>query len=393
MTSRPSQPWLQTSGLEQAIAAVGEEVLLDWVEGRLPPERIAALSQGPQGARLAATVRAMQGDRDTLTTLGTLGTLPAMNAPIDFTERVLETIDREALAALTQGPALEDHPPINIETYRARRATPSWAGPVAIAAGVALLVGGAGYFVALSAGLFSRGTPAGSGGPIALHDGTPASSDHSSGASPQGIAALQHGGDAAPGEPASATAALAAAEAATLDSAAETARLIALAREGRLVIRAVAREHGERIASVSPQVIAARDGAWKLGDQVDADVLAAVRPIMHESRAKRQEISRAMRSIATSRSGAPIPPEASVARPGRSVSDEAFVLDLDATPQAFEAACRALRERLGADVVFDTLPEPLPLALPADVGDMAWWNKPADHWSARLSIPLVVERD
>ncbi len=376
MASRPSQSWLDNAGLQQAIAAVGEETLLDWVEGRLDAPRIASLSQGPRGARLAATVRAMQADR------ASLAALPAIAAPIDFSEGVLARLDREALAALTQGPAVEDHPPISIEAYRPRRAAPVWLPRAAMAAGFLLLVGGAGLFVAQTYGLFA--TRPAEHGMVAMND-QPESTFLPQPGQTRGDTHIALGSDPS----AEAFAAGAATEFATVDATAQTARLLAQAREGRLVIRVVARERGERVANVPPHTIVSRDGAWRLEDRVQADVLDAVRPIMHESRARRDEISQAMRSIASSRT-APAP---QLAKQERSVSDEAFVLDLNATPEAFESACRALRERLGADLVFDTLPEPLPASLPADVSDLAWWNQPADHWSLRVSIPLVVERD
>lgn len=104
--------------------------MLALIEGELDPAREAAVVAGLDAAQ-ARMVRAMQRHRSLLLAA------PEVPAPPGLIDRVGRVLEREAVT----GPAL-DAGPFQLEVHRRS----SWPGRLAVAAGLALMAGGLGYW-------------------------------------------------------------------------------------------------------------------------------------------------------------------------------------------------------------------------------------------------------
>jgi hypothetical protein len=127
---------------------VGEEQLLDWIDGRLPASEMARLeaSSGRQG--LGDRVRQMQANRRAMRSM------PLEKAPPELMGRVLQALERELVLGWQDGTQSQDGgtiaqelEPISFEEHRGT--TPPWLPRLAMAAGVALLLAGGTYWAML----------------------------------------------------------------------------------------------------------------------------------------------------------------------------------------------------------------------------------------------------
>ena len=127
---------------------VGEEQLLDWIDGRLPASEMARLeaSSGRQG--LGDRVRQMQANRRAMRSM------PLEKAPPELMGRVLQALERELVLGWQDGAQPQDGgtiaqelEPISFEEHRGT--TPPWLPRLAMAAGVALLLAGGTYWAML----------------------------------------------------------------------------------------------------------------------------------------------------------------------------------------------------------------------------------------------------
>lgn len=152
---------LNNSGLTnsgQSGMILSEEELLEWVEGRLSPTAAASMAAVSGRRGLSARVSQMQANRRVM------ASLPMEIAPADLTERVIQALERETLLALS-GDVPSEATSIPISTYQDSRSSrngrrggrrsssqagvsrsASWQAPLAIAAGLALLISGVSYF-------------------------------------------------------------------------------------------------------------------------------------------------------------------------------------------------------------------------------------------------------
>lgn len=131
-----------------------EGQLLDWIDGRLSPEKQAQVEASSGRAGLRARVAQMQANARALRSLGT------ERAPSELKGRVLAALEREMLVGMERSAPVAESLPISFTDHVAaggwsRRWTRS-APALALAAGLALLVGGGIYWSVL---LFRNTTP------------------------------------------------------------------------------------------------------------------------------------------------------------------------------------------------------------------------------------------
>lgn len=394
---------------------VGEEQLLDWIDGRLPASEMARLeaSSGRQG--LGERVRQMQANRRAMRSM------PLEKAPPELMDRVVQALERElvlgwqdgnqpndaaAASRAANGTMVEELETIAIEEYRAAPAP--WLPRLAMAAGVALLLAGGAYWaVLITAPPANRSTgpiaDAGStteppGIEIASRQGTNSSADQ---AAPQGAAAAQ----LAPDDQGLLVAATTSAADASLSKTlvASGPESFTLASQGRLVLRVLGgRGHGHSrlaygLASSSPQ--------WSLSRDVPADVALAVLasrlvpdanpelegpalpPMMVASAEARRLLTPLMGPASAFTNIAPRPQTlANLAK-----IKSTLILDVAATEEALEEARAGLARQLDAEVVLERVPLAITIPASTDPSRVLWWTKSPTTWTPTLRIPVVVE--
>lgn len=373
---------------------ISEDVLLDWAEGRLTPQQVADFAAQSGRVGLADRMVQMQADR------ATLRSLPMLKAPPVLMDRVMAALERESLVGLASGQPLEDHPPISLADYRAKRSARSvWPMRMAVAAGLTMLVGGAGYLAVQSFAPPHRSKSITD--PIAMNATDPALegtvvSDRSYAPAWPDVNAI-----ALNDAPAAATESVEMKVAVSADAPPpiiDAARAAELAREGRLIVRAgparadsidnlTARDRTWRISKAIPQTMT--DAVTRLA----ADRAPLSRTIMADSRDSR---SRAEREALIVTSLAPmIGPGAAhsfMANSAAPTAPAAYMCESVDSPAALEGLKAGLEARLKTSISFEELAEPLPPAAPRDGADVLWWTKGPGAWVTRVNVPVLVDR-
>ncbi|MBS0197909.1 MAG: hypothetical protein JSR77_14230 [Planctomycetes bacterium] len=375
----PRQPTPSTAG------PVNEELLLDWIEGRLSPKEAESLAKASGRPGLAARVAQMQADRVSLRKL------PRERAPAVLMERTLAALEREALVgtlpaateqAATAGIPVESY---KIETYRGNRSM----APMrfALAAALVLLAGGAVYMgVSL---VKPRKSPFASVGAIARNSD---SATPTPGPEIQ-IAAKSAASDEAP---AAATAQIAAAAepepmfgppaSQEITSAAHAA---GLAREGRLVVRVVG-VPADKIARLS-----AKDQSWRFRGSAPRDIAATLAAAIpsHDSDNAAGDAPRIASRASNESQPLPASQAASfVGPPLPQTPPAAYVAEIADSAEAISALRQALESRFKAGVEFGELTDPVNMTREPDASDVLWWTQGPSAWTSRLSIPVVIEQ-
>jgi hypothetical protein len=367
-----------------------EELICDLVEGLLPAseaERVRrALAQSPQWSQRVAQMESHR---------RVLALIPDEPPPTDLLDRVQAALERDALLSLSHDerntPSIVVMQPARDGGVLARLAPRLWR-PLAVAAGIALLALGGIYW---ARNLSRHGA---SPAPVVLH---PTPDEHAT-----AIAMAEPSAEPpvitpeAPAKDAPTGMSLAEAEPTRPDL--TPGRALALAREGRLLVRVIAEK-----ASAAESAIAAI--ASLRGDpvrgltverEVPAEVLAAVsqpRPVVvgPASRQRPEAALASERPITPFDPLALVPP--GVLSPWLPIElppalGRTFVLELPGTPASFDAMHRALGARLGRQVriVYEELTAPA-VPAPVDAASLLWWTGPASTWAPRLAVPLVVE--
>lgn len=371
-------------------ALLPEEVLLDWAEGRISPEKAAELAARSGRAGLSERMAQMQADR------ATLRSLPILKAPPQLLERTLAALERDSLIGIAAGTPIDDHPPISMAEYKARHGGKSlrraWPMRLAMAAGFTLLVGGAG-FLAVQTFAPRSGSRT---GPIAMHPGgTEAGAELFDAAEAPNakVSSLSTPTDA----PTPTLAADTASEAAPLPI--DAVRAAALAREGRLLLRV----GPARTDAV--ERLAAKDRSWRITRSVPPPMQEAVaRAASDRSRlsptvmadARGGETARAQRQARAVEGLAPlIGPGAAhsfMAAPSASLVPAAYICETDTSAAALDAVKAALESRLKAEVSFEELSEALPPPAPETAADVLWWTRAPAKWSAKSAVPVLIDR-
>ena len=397
-------------------APITEADLVGWVEGTLPAARDrilrAELTRNPV---LASRLQAMTHDR------AVLSSIPDEQAPAGLMAAVQEAIERQTLFA--------DAPELKISRASAWS---RWASRpnMALAAGIALVLTGGVYWTmvlsnsnpiirnvppevenptfATNAGASpstvgpSVPEPAGSGvSDIMLASMTEpagsdlrsrselayANSDMETLALAEAVMLAEHGPPRRP-----------------LDAkSAEIRKALALAEEGRLVIR-VRTPSGARVAGKMDALAASasrRDPvrAWRVEGDVPQQLLASITSSGPALNVAEHAVS-AMPTMASS-DPQEIGREMGVTVPSRMVRESlpavsapvaACMAEFRPTAPTLQALVAALSQKLGGEVILTEASERQAVtADPADASSVVWWTQPSGNWGKWISVPVVVE--
>lgn len=392
---------------------LSEEALLDWVDGRVSSADAAAMADASGRRGLAARVTQMQANKRVL------NALPLEKAPGDLAERVVQALEREALLALADG---QPSGSIPISTYqdhaRGRRRTQSaWRVPAAMAAGLALILGGVSYM----AYTVFKPAPSHTLGPLAQGDPR-ASVPHVAPDAPDSTgtvgAALTEAMNASQGEQPTTMAAAAGpdttpsahaaiagidASAAPLPASSPTiddARALELARERRLAVRVrgastrslpLLAQNSGRVWSLEPGMDEGVKVALDTQRQDRYDRMLALARGGHDDAmlASAEDRSRfALRSLAGVAPLAIQPPSSIIMVPAPSL---AYTAELpDGTPSLLSLKA-TLAARLGGSVSYVELDQALPTDPAAAAMRTLWWTEPPSAWSPRVRVPVYIE--
>ena len=391
---------------------LSEEALLDWVDGRVSSSD-AELLAGASGRRgLASRVAQMQANKRALSAL------PLERAPADLGDRVVQALEREALLALSDG---QPSGAIPISTYqspqrgRRRKSAPAWRVPMAMAAGLALILGGVSFMA------YNVLRPANNGGigPIAQNDSNdPLPPEVPAMPGPVGDALANamkaDEGDpiamaASDGDPSrtrgSAEAMFAGADAAKAmaQSAPEPiddGRALELARERRLAIQV----RGASTRSLS--LLAQNSGrVWTLEQGMDEgvklamdtrrqaryDAIAAIGRHADGSEIAMSADDRTQLALRSLAGVAPLsiqPPAPFVIVPVPAIT---YTADLPEGTSSLLSLKATLGARLGGSVSYVELDEPQPIDPAAAAMRTLWWTEPTSAWSPRVRVPVYIE--
>jgi hypothetical protein len=358
-----------------------EGLLIDWIDGCLSPEeqsRLAATS-GRQG--LPRRIAQMQANARVLRSL------PLEKPSVHLKGRILAALERESLLAMEQSGRADTHAiPIAVaDELAARTRGTRWVkfGPsLALAAGLVLLIGGALYWGTL---LFEHAKP------TPRRDTSPIEEVAQSPSKTQVVAdgvAPRENAMRSDEELAESTSTVATAEAPTEAAPLDSSRAIALAAEGRVVIRvrAGSTRNLSQLESASPRP----DRPWRLTRTLPPEVTVAL-----ASKGPAGPILASKREPAAAALIAPLlGPNAGLSLPSpddplRRVKG-AYVLDVPADPPALDSFRDMLAQRLEGQVELEELPEPVALP-PASPEHTLWWTQPPSEWTPRVKIPVIVE--
>lgn len=400
--------------LRESGPILSEEAILDWVDGRVSSSDAEVLA-GASGRRgLASRVTQMQANKRALSGLG------FERAPADLAERVVQALEREALLALSDGPASGAIP---ISTYeapaRGRRpnGAPAWRLPLAMAAGVALILGG----VSFLAYNVLKPTHGGAHGPMARNDARVAMPpDVPTSSGPVGTALAEAMGTKQ-GEPLALAAndetsvgadlpgavaeALIAGEQAGRSMAGlapariDDARALELARERRLAVQvrgastrslALLAQNSGRVWTLEPGMDDGVKVAMDTRRQARYDAIAAIGTqggadvaISSEDRTRL-----ALRSLAGVAPLSLQPPTSFVLVPPAAIT---YTADLPDGTSSLLSLKATLAARLGGSVGYVELDAPLPIDPASAAMRTLWWTEPTSAWSPRVRVPVYIE--
>lgn len=407
MTQRPSNPDgnPRPDGSPRPDSRpLGEDQVLDWIEGRLSEAEAARLASASGRAGLETRVRQMQANRRVLMSLG------EEVAPRQLADRVVAALERDALLGLSRG-ASEPTTPIQIADHldvssagpgRWSRAVPA----LALAAGLALLVvGGAYWSTLLFGGANKHGTGASPVGPLANAE------TETRAITPEAPAvAMTKSAPAAPApevrpdehEAVRTTATLASADnvspvpAPSIDP----ATAATLAREGRLVIR-VASGQPQRLTQMEAMGNGRGLRTWRVYKDVPAKVATAVLAAVSAEPGSPALVGPVMASdhpAAIASLLAPMvgpraafnisPPR--VTRHGAEITGS-YLLELPADALSLASVAATIGDTLKGEVRLEALPESISPDLATEADGMLWWNQPPAQWTPRAAVPLVIE--
>jgi hypothetical protein len=357
---------------------VTEELLCEYVEGTLAPAeaaRIQAALSGDPGLR--TLIGGIASDRAALTRA------PEPRPPADLLERVQARLEREALVGLSDGERAAS-PDVIVRLNPAAQTLDAgqiWSRlwrPLALAAGLALVVTGGVYWARIFAA--SSATPGGRN-PIAQAPVDPAPA-------PATEAVDQTTTIAAAPAVERAIETLKTSRESTLAAVSEPVpeepeidpeRAAELLRRGRLVIRVAGAPQAE--ASARAQALRGLDIARPAvfaGARSATPAADAPTPIIKPQPAW-------------------LPPRvdlASLLEFNRAdTRSDRVLLGLDDTRDGLAEDLESLRARierrvlpLGVSVRFEEAPEPV--APPLNAGELLWWSGPSSAWARRLSVPV-----
>lgn len=396
---------------ERTNRPIDEAELLGWIENDLPSEehrRVSlALSRHPE---LRDRVEQMRGDRHAFRLL------PDEPAPPGLLEGVADLLERELLVSFDAGPA-DDLRLVG----GSEEASRGWLSPLVgekagrrlgLAAAVLLMVGGLGYLGIVmvrqaggpalpteSSGVTGRGiayqdphrtgAPAGTAADARVADASSIASPSSPGAT-----RLASGETLGPPEPTPELLAMESAEpgqaAAAVFEEIDADRALALAREGRLIIRVRTTMPEQTLAWLDR---VARTGEGVRRDEAQSARLAAViEPTPIERYPGRELPPMIYANGDEDVPGSGIDREALGMGPlGPPRIAEIVLSELELDARALERARLALSRRPGQSAVFGESPEPVGERVIDSPRGVLWWMGGAEEWLPRTRVPIVVE--
>jgi hypothetical protein len=184
---------------------------------------------------------------------------------------------------------------------------------------------------------------------------------------------------------------------------AEIRKALALAEEGRLVIR-VRTPSGARVAGKMDALAASasrRDPtrAWRVEGDVPPQILASITSSGPALNVAERRVS-AMPTIASTdpqevgrEMGLTVPPRmVRESLPAVTAPVAACMAEFRPTAPTLQALVAALSQKLGGEVILTEASERQALAAdPADASGVVWWTQPSGNWGKWISVPVVVE--
>lgn len=367
---------------------LSEEQILDWIDGRVSPQDASRLAAMSGRAGLEQRVAQMRANKRALVALGNV------SAPRDVHDRVLAALEREALVREGESDAI----PISTVVFEDEPRRRSWlhsaGAPLALAAGLLLLVSGGVYWIATA-----NKRPGPVPGPIAMKadQGDPVIENPGPVDEPPTMIAMT--AEATPAHVPDAGVAgivedqpaiMLAAHSAPIDD----TRALELARQGRLVMRVVA-TNTKGLASLERDVSRPQSGReWKLDSKVSATLAQAVTPKnVPFGLGSRDEFA-----YASADAMSMLGPKAAFTWPLTAMTDRAsrvkgtYLADVPARESTLRAVKALLADKLDAKIVFEELGEAVKLPQRLDADSALWWTRPTAKWTQRVSIPVVVEQ-
>lgn len=392
---------------EKSPAPLNEAAMLDWVEERLSRIEQSKLAAASGRAGVAQRVAQMQANRRVLTNL------PEEHAPPELMERVLAALEREALLELAGDDAPSGPIPISsvpVQQSRGLRWERRLPG-LALAAGIALLAVGGVYWAmvlqgpTVQPGQFGPAVP----GPIAQADpsgersltGPEATTTMTDAQAPTAVAAGRENENLV-GENGVSAYLAAAMSSAQRSRPVDAGEAMALAREGRLVMRVLAR-NTRNIGQVEELAAAKTTRPWRLTPGVPGAVLAAVLPVeplvgplaegqvdrpLLASREPGKALSLMSGLIGPGAAASPLP----VAFRAEDRVKATYIADVADSDRSLDNLRRTFAERLRATVVFEALDEAAVLPATTDPDAVLWWTQGPQTWTGRVAVPVVVEQ-
>lgn len=365
-----------------------EDQILDLVEGRLSEADAEAVFSRSGRAGLSERVKQMQAHRRVLQNV------PMEVAPRHLAERVIATLERDALLGLAKGEPVDGHIPIHIGDRTRHAGHRPWmkAAPgLALAAGLVLLVGGGAYWSSLLIGGKDRAAPTVTPGPLAMKTGERAEATVPAGSSNEAAppAAALAGVDPTARADATPTAAVLSSE--------DAARL---AQEGRLVIR-VASSSTRGIGQLEAMGNGRNHRTWRLRKDVPAEVSSTILAVVAAAPVNPEFVGPVMAASEPERFGTVIAPLVGpraalsivpprIERAGAAIAGS-YLLELPADAASVESITTLLSDRLKGEVRLEVLPESVEAPLTDDAESLTWWTQPPQHWAPRAAVPLVIE--
>lgn len=375
-------------------AGLTEADLLDWVEQRLPAGRAGAIEIAIRAnPSIASRLEEMRVDR------AAVASLPELPAPTALLDAVERTLERQMLVGLATGDALTDLPPVSL--VRPPRRSRWSIGPIrgdaigrhlALAAAVALVVGGAGLLGILALQLTGRSTL-----PVQTASGTSKSNADPAVPTPtdsptvlnQGTEiATTAGSEQPPAE------SVVPAEPEAITPAMTLARAVDLAREGRLIVRVRSSDLSRTLLRFG-RIAGEPRNAWRLGEDAPGQVVAGLQT--EPPRMIDPAIEPTLADwVDPGLPGSPLFPIPTVVIPRVEVQriiPTVFLAQVRDDDDSLKGLLAALDATTIHSAIFEEAAAPIPVTPPAlDADAMLWWTLDPSGWRPWTSVPVVVEQ-
>jgi hypothetical protein len=375
--------------------------MVDWIDGTLSESEILKLVEASGRSDIRQRVQQLQKNR------ALLASLPTEAPPIDLHDRVLAALERDTLLGVSaeQWAQVEESsqpiatlPQDRLGSQRdtSNRAWWQAAPTLAMAASILLLVGG-GVLLYPTIKAALKPSPVQPIGPIASNGGKTNNSQPNDGSGVQPAIENTQSGDSGiniAGNTLGATSPdVGAAAIAAAETPIDLARAVELAREGRLIVRVVAKDTSSlarvETAATNPQ---SRLG-WRLSKEVPPSVVAMMMPRAPGeptmAMSARERTASLLSAFASPGAALSLPNPQTIAQ---NKVRGTYVLDVQQSSAGLSQALDMLSKGLNATIEFERSAEPMPMHREVRPQDVMWWNQPSSQWMDRVAVPIIVQR-